>query len=148
MENTNKSLFDINFDENVKQSLKGAATWGGIAAIASIIVSILGVVNYFIERGKLSKYGGGGYEAVRVQQAAEAGGFVSVAITLIIGIILFVFLSKFSRKAKSGVDASDQYLINEGLGSLATYFKFIGILFIIVIVIFGLALLIGLGQTI
>ena len=148
MENTNKSLFDINFDENVKQSLKGAATWGGIAAIASIIVSILGVVNYFIERGKLSKYGGGGYEAARVQQAAEAGGFVSVAITLIIGIILFVFLSKFSRKAKSGVDASDQYLINEGLGSLATYFKFIGILLIILIVIFGLGLLIGLGQTI
>ena len=148
MENTNKSLFDINFDENVKQSLKGAATWGGIAAIASIIGSILGLVNYFAERGKISRYGGGGYEAVRVQQAADAGGFISVAIALIIGIILFVFLNKFSRKAKSGVDASDQYLINEGLGSLAAYFKFIGVLLIIMIVVFGLALLIGIGQRV
>jgi hypothetical protein len=146
MENTNKSLFDISFDENVKQNLKGAATWAGIAAIVSIIGSGLGLVNYFMERGKISKYGGDGYDTMRVQQAADTGGFVSVVITLIIGIILFVFLNKFSRKTKSGVDASDQYLINEGLGSLATYFRFIGVLLIIFIVFFGLALLAVIGQ--
>ena len=148
MENNNKSLFDINFDENVKQNLKGAAKWGGIAAIVSLVGSILGLVNYFVEKGKTPKYVGSGYESIRVQQATDAGGFVSVAITLIIGIILFVFLNRFSRKAKSGVDTSDQYLINEGLGSLSTYFKFIGVLLIILIVLFGLALLIGIGQTV
>lgn len=145
MENTNQSLFDINFDENVKQNLKGAATWGGIAAIVSIIGSVLGLVNYFVERGKISRYGGNNYDAM--QQAAETGGFVSAAITLILGIILFVFLNKFSRKTKSGVDASDQYMINEGLGSLATYFRFIGVLLIIFIVFFGLALLLVGGQS-
>lgn len=145
MENTNQSLFDINFDENVKQNLKGAATWGGIAAIVSIIGSVLGLVNYFVERGKISRYGGNNYDAV--EQAAQTGAFVSVAITLIIGIILFVFLNKFSRKTKSGVDASDQYMINEGLGSLATYFRFIGVLLIICIVFFGLALLLVGGQS-
>ena len=42
MENStsDKSLFDLSFDENVKQSLKGAATWGGIAAIVSLIGSV------------------------------------------------------------------------------------------------------------
>ena len=126
MENStsDKSLFDLSFDENVKQSLKGAATWGGLAAIVSLIGSILGLVNYFVEKGKESRYGGNSLEEMQIQQAANTGGFVSVVITLIIGIILFYFLNKFSRSAKAGVDTNDHYLINEGLGSLSTYFKF------------------------
>ncbi|MDZ4810117.1 MAG: hypothetical protein SGI96_17915 [Bacteroidota bacterium] len=145
--NTGKSLFDISFDDNVKQNLKGAAIWGGIAAIVSLIGSIFGLINYFTQKGKISS-GRSGYEGMRVQQAADVGGFVSVAITLIIGIILFVFLYKFSQKSKSGINANDQYLINEGLGSLSTYFKFIGVLMIIIIVLFGLGVLIGIGQSI
>jgi hypothetical protein len=145
--NTDKSLFDISFDENVKQNLKGAAVWAGIAAIVSLVQSILGLVNYFVQKGKLSRYSGD-YESIRVRQATEAGGLVSVAITLIIGIILFVFLFKFSNKAKAGVAASDEFLINEGLGSLSTYFKFIGVLLIIVFAFAILGgLLIGIGST-
>ena len=148
MENStsDKSLFDLSFDENVKQSLKGAATWGGLAAIVSLIGSILGLVNYFVEKGKESRYGGNSLEEMQIQQAANTGGFVSVVITLIIGIILFYFLNKFSRSAKAGVDTNDHYLINEGLGSLSTYFKFIGVLLIIIFVLFALGILIGIGQ--
>ena len=148
MENSNsdKSLFDLSFDENVKQSLKGAATWGGLAAIVSLIGSILGLVNYFVEKGKESRYGGNSLEEMQIQQAANTGGFVSVVITLIIGIILFYFLNKFSRSAKAGIDTNDHYLINEGLGSLSTYFKFIGVLLIIILVLFALGILIGIGQ--
>ncbi|MBK8139799.1 MAG: hypothetical protein IPK57_01430 [Chitinophagaceae bacterium] len=148
MENStsDKSLFDLSFDENVKQSLKGAATWGGIAAIVSLIGSVLGLVNYFVEKGKESRYGGNSLEEMQIQQAANTGGLVSVVITLIIGIILFYFLNKFSRSAKAGVDTNDHYLINEGLGSLSTYFKFIGVLLIIILVLFALGILIGIGQ--
>ena len=148
MENStsDKSLFDLSFDENVKQSLKGAATWGGIAAIVSLIGSVLGLVNYFVEKGKESRYGGNSLEEMQIQQAANTGGFVSVVITLIIGIILFYFLNKFSRSAKAGIDTNDHYLINEGLGSLSTYFKFIGVLLIIILVLFALGILIGIGQ--
>ena len=145
MENVNpeKSLFDISFDENVKQNLKGAATWGGIAAIASLIGSVLGLVNYFVAKGKIDRYSVGYREA---RQASDIGGFISVAISLIIGIFLFVFLNKFSRMSKSGVDAGDPHLINEGLGSLSVYFRFIGVLVIIMIVLVGLSVLIGIGQ--
>ena len=148
MENStsDKSLFDLSFDENVKQSLKGAATWGGIAAIVSLIGSVLGLVNYFVEKGKESRYGGNSLEEMQIQQAANTGGLVSVVITLIIGIILFYFLNKFSRSAKAGVDTNDHYLINEGLGSLSTYFKFIGVLLIIILVLFALGIFIGIGQ--
>ncbi len=58
MENqdTNQSLFDLRFDENVKQNLRTAATWGGIAAIISIIGSALGLINYFVQAGKPKTY--------------------------------------------------------------------------------------------
>lgn len=144
--NTDKSLFDISFDETVKQNLKGAATWAGIAAFVSLIGSILGLVNYFIAKQRITRYDG--FEGIRTQQVTTVTGFVSVAISLIIGIILFVFLNKFSMKSKAGVDGNDQYLINVGLASLSTYFKFIGVLLIIIIVIAGLVFMIGVGQNV
>ena len=97
---------------------------------------------YFVSQGKTSRYTG--YEQT---SAASASALITIIISFLIGVALFVFLSKFSRKAKSGVDASDQYLINEGLGSLATYFKFIGILLIIIIVFALLGVLASLGRT-
>lgn len=148
MENTNKSLFDISFDENVKQNLKAAATWGGIAAVVTLARSILGMINYFVLRGKISRYNYGGYEGMRVQQTAEATGIVSIVIGLIITIILFTFLNKFSRKTKSGIDANDHSLINVGLGNLSTYFKIIGVLLIIMIVFVGLGMLVGIVQNV
>ena len=149
MENTNteKSLFDISFDENVKQNLRTAAGWGGIAAIVSIAGSILSVVNYFVQRGKISSYRSS-YNGIRVQQTVNTSGFLSVALSLIIGIVLFVFLFKFSNKAKEGVATNDQYLINEGLGSLSVYFRFIGVLFILVIVLVALVIMAGIGSRI
>ena len=59
--------------------------------------------------------------------SATAGGILSPLISLGIGIALFVFLNKFARSAKAGVDANDSYLINEGLGGLSTYFKIVGV---------------------
>lgn len=148
MENTHtdQSLFEINYDENIKQQMKGAAQWGGLAAIVSIIGSGLGVVGYFVEKQKGSSITYTGYNDYQVQKAADTGGFVSVVISLIIGIVLFYFLNKFSRSVKKGLETNDNYFINEGLGSLSSYFKVIGILLIVVIVLVGLAALIGLSQ--
>ncbi len=146
MENTgtDKSLFDINFDENVKFNLKGAALWGGIAAIVSLVGSIIGLIDYFVQRQKIKRIYSS-YGDIGLQQPDQTGGFVSVFISLVIGIVLFVFLNKFSKKTKLGVDTNDQYLINEGLRGLSAYFKTMGILVIIVIVLSLLGVLIALG---
>src|SRR5258706_9295537 len=143
MENqdTNKSLFDLSFDENTKLQLKGAATWGGFAAVISIIGSILGVINYFIQKSNPKTYNFEGFSELRTQ-TESTGNLASVIITFIIALVLFYFLNKFSRSAKAGVHGSNQQLIGEGLGSLSNYFKTIGVLLIICIVFLGLALLI------
>ena len=146
MENqdTDKSLFDLSFDENTKQQLKGAATWGGIAAIVAIIGAILSFINYFIQKNNVKSFQFEGFPEMRTSQSS--GNIVSSIITLALGIVLFYYLNKFSKSAKAGVDGSNQQMINEGLGSLSTYFKIIGVLLIIAIVFVCFALLIGIGS--
>lgn len=145
-ENTNPStsLFDFNLDENLKQNLRGAANWAGLAAIVSFAGSILGLINFFIQRAKMQalyrEYGSFG-----VSSPEMTGGLVGAFISFAIGIVLFVFLLKFSRKTKQGVDAGETYLINEGLSGLSVYFRVIGIILIIVIIfmLIGLSALLG-----
>ena len=141
MENqdTNKSLFDLSFDENTKQQLKGAATMGGIAAIAAIIGAILSFINYFIQRNNVKSFQFEGFPEMKASQSS--GNIVSSIIMLALGIVLFYYLNKFSKSTKAGVDGSNQGMISEGLASLATYFKIIGVLLIIAIVFVFLALL-------
>jgi hypothetical protein len=148
MENldTNKSLFDFNFDEQVKEQLKGTATWAGIAAIISLSGYILGVINYFFMRGKVQTFRSTAFPDAQLSKTETAGGFIGIFITLLIGIFLFYYLNTFSKSAKAGVDSNNQPLINKGLGNLSSYFKLIGVLLIICIVLFGLALLIGIGS--
>lgn len=145
MENpaTGKSVFDLSFDENLKQQLKGAAKWGGFAAIISITGSVLTVITYFIQKNNPGAYKVQGFPDMQTQNAAN---LFSVIITFILGLILFYFLNKFSRAARNGIDGNDQLQINEGLGSLSTYFRIISILLIIGIVFLALGLLIGVGT--
>jgi hypothetical protein len=130
MENTSEkdTLFDMSFDNNVKTSMRDCATWAGMAAIISLINSIIGLIQYFMA------------------ERASPGGLLGPLISLGIGIALFVFLNKFSRLVKSGVDTNDTYIINEGLGNLSTYFKFTGVLIIIILVLVLLGLLIALSM--
>lgn len=136
------SLFDLKADENVKQQLRGAAHWGGIAALVSMIVTGLGLVNYIVEsaKPKPSFYRSEGFERNFIQ-TEQSDNIVSVVISLIIGIFLFIFLNRFSKNTKAGIDGDNQELVTEGLGNLSTYFKIIGVLLIIILVLFGLALL-------
>ncbi|MBE2229031.1 MAG: hypothetical protein IAE96_00130 [Chitinophagaceae bacterium] len=146
MENNSndQSLFNINFDENVKSSLRDLASWAGIAAILSLVGSVLGLVQHFAMKNKLDR----AFGDLQVQRSADSGGLISALISLGIGIALFVFLNKFARMTKAGVAANDAFQINEGLSGLATYFKVLGVLIIIVLVFFALAMLVALGSGI
>ena len=145
MENTsgNESLFDLSFDNNVKSSLRELAVWAGLAAIVSLVNAVLGLISYFVQMSKINSIVGDMGTSSRMM----AGGLVTPLISLGIGIALFIFLNKFSRLSKSGVDNNDTYLINEGLGNLATYFKFVGILIIILLVIVLLLFMFGLAMN-
>jgi hypothetical protein len=145
MENqdTNKSLFDINFDDNVKRDMRGAANWGGIAAILSLTGAILSVVAHFVVRNRIaSQYEGFGEYQYRSQRADT---LLYVLIALIIYGFMFYFLNRFAKLTKTGLDGNNPQLITDGLNNLANYFKVIGVIIIIILTLFFLGILIGLA---
>jgi NADH:ubiquinone oxidoreductase subunit 5 (subunit L)/multisubunit Na+/H+ antiporter MnhA subunit len=130
------SLFNLRFDENAKEGFRAAAIVAGIAAIVTLARAVISITAFFVERSRKSvvEIDEGYYD-----QATEKSGSDSV-LSLILAILvflvtvgLFYFLYRFATKAKSGISNASLDDMNEGMGSLANYFKTIGILFIILL---------------
>jgi Na+/H+ antiporter NhaC len=139
-QNTNQSLFDLSFNENLKSQLKGAAVWGGIAAITALASSVLNMVKAFMDKNNpQAEYRIEGFGDARMT-TDSSGNIVSVVISLIISILLFYFLNRFSSLTKNGLNGNNQDMVSNGLGSLASYFITIGVLIIIILVIFLLVM--------
>ena len=146
-QNTNQSLFDLSINENTKTQLRGAAVWAGIAAILSLVSAIIGLARSIIERNNPAKeYRFEGFNNQATVSTQSTGNVVSTVISLIITILLFYFLNRFSGQTKSGLISNNQELVNNGLGSLSSYFVTIGIILIIGLAFLVLALAIGLSA--
>ncbi len=144
-QNTNQSLFSLRINENAKAQLKGAAVVAGVAAILSLTNSILSVVKAFMEKNKPAvEYQLEGFPQASVS-AQRTGNVAGAIISLIIAILLFYFLNRFSTQTKTGLNANNSELVSSGIGGLSAYFVTAGILIIIVLAftILGIAALAG-----
>lgn len=148
MENTSpeSTLFEFTYDEELKNSLHAAAQWAGIAALASFISTILGVISFFIQRARLDAIYRE-YAAYGVSRPAMTSNLISALISFVIGVLLFVFLIKFSQKTKSGLESGNGFLLNEGFAGLTVYFRIIGVILIIAIVLMLAGLLAIMGMA-
>lgn len=136
-QDTNSSLFNLSLTDNVKTQLKGAALWAGIAAILSLVTTIINIVVQFMGGGASARYKSTeGFNEAVVVQAEMAGNIVSAVITLAITGLFFYFLYRFASLTKAGLNNNDQEMVNNGLGSLSAYFITIGIIFIIALAVF------------
>lgn len=138
------TLFELQYDEELKNSLQSSAKWAGLAALVSFVSTVMGMVGFFIQRAKMQALYRE-YAEYGISQPAMSSGMISALISFVIGVVLFVFLMKFSRKTKSGLESNEGYLLNEGFSGLAVYFRIIGIVLIIAIIFILFALLALLG---
>jgi hypothetical protein len=136
------SIFEFNIDEETKSHLNGIAQWAKVNAIVGFVALGISVITTFIGIGKISSLSGSGSAFVG---SAMLGIFISVIISLLLNITL-ISAASYLKKA---VENTDQGSFEAGITKLAAYFKILGILFIIVLVIFVLALLVGIivGAT-
>jgi hypothetical protein len=134
------SLFSMNFDDNTKQQMKGAATVGGIAAIIYIASAALGLVNYFVQRTRPTPIILEGFGNSNMSRSGD--NIIWTMISFVVAIVLFYFLNRFSMRIKNGINGSSPAEVTEGLGALANYFKTIGVLLIIAIGLFTLAIVV------
>ncbi|MES2328969.1 MAG: DUF5362 family protein [Bacteroidota bacterium] len=117
MENNLNDIFKLEMSPKLKEDLRAAATWGRIIAIMGLCSAALSLI-----------------------VSITRGAVLSALIVAAISVFIYLYLFKFGNEAKKALDTNDQQLLNEGLLSLRTYFKILGVIMIIVIIICVLAI--------
>ena len=136
MENQQQSenVFGLTIQEEARQVLKTLSIWARIVAITAFVSYGLAFVVAIIGR----QYSDSPYPYTG---SARAGGIIGALIMLAIGIPLNLYLYNFAKSSLASIASSDTNQLENGFYNLRKYFKFLGILFVIILVCFGLIVL-------
>lgn len=123
-----KSIFELDIDEEGKSQFSTIAQWANINAIVGFVSLGLSVISTVMVIGKVS--------------SAAGSGVFSLIISVAISLALNITLLAAATNIKKGIEQTDQGHFALGLNKMATYFKIVGILTIVVLVILTLVLLV------
>ncbi|HLX91645.1 MAG TPA: hypothetical protein VKR32_08180 [Puia sp.] len=140
MEVQQDSIFKLGFDENAKELLKSLALWAKICSVCAFIGYGINLIVAFLGRGN-SRLSEESFNAVSTANYSRAGAIASALISAAIGCAINYFLYRFSIETNRGVNNLDQFQLNEGFANLKTYFKILGIILVIALILFGLVFL-------
>ena len=142
----NESLFSLSIDPVTKSHLSETSRWTKVLAIGGIVCVVLIVAAGIYQYILLSRF-----------DDVFGRGFDSARISIIIGYILVLlliffpvlYLFRFSARMKTAIDSNDQNALNEAFLYMKVYFRYLGIITVISLVLFGLSFIIGIvgGAT-
>jgi len=124
--NLSADLYEAEFNEDGRTALTGVAQWGFISAMVGLISLAINLLVMVVDVARFSNSG-----AV----SALFGSLFTTAISLVLNLTLLAA----TQKIKLAMEQSDQEEFILGLSKLARYFKILGIITIIALVIFGIA---------
>lgn len=141
------NLFGLNIDDPIRNHLFETARWGRFLAIIGFIVCgllvVLGI--YFVTSVNTSPGGyRGRYDMYDQGSAFEGLGTMMAVVYVLMALLYFfpcLFLLRFSGKMKAALAANDQAQLTSSFQNLKVLFRYIGILTIIVLAIYALALI-------
>jgi Family of unknown function (DUF5362) len=146
MEQSNQNLFDLQIDHQTNSFLSEAAKWGKFLAIMGFIFcGIMAIAALFAGRSMASMMPG---LSTTEGTTAVIGGFVTV-FYLIFALIYFfpcLYLFNFSSKMQVALRSNQQDLLNTSFRNLKSCFKFMGILTIVILSFWILAIIIIIGA--
>ena len=143
---SNTSLFSLSIDPVTKAHLTEAARWARFLAIVGmiglalmILFGIFGSAMLFSTAGSFDgNYGASGMGAY------SSGIFATYMI--VIALVYFfplLYTLRFANKMRTALNANDQQALNTSFQNLNICFRYIGILTIIGLVFFGIAMIFG-----
>ena len=139
----NQALFSLTIDPGTKAYLNETAKWAKFLSIVAMIVLIL--VFLFtvlsasvLDNATLITLGG---PSARVSQGASnsvrIGMVIGSLIMVAIGFIPLFYLLQFANRMKKALAANQQNILNESFYNLKRYFRFLGIVVIIVLILYA-----------
>jgi hypothetical protein len=138
------SLFDLHLDQQSVNYLSEAARWSRLLSIVGFIycgfMAVMGLFFGAAMSRMVSEAGRGTAESGMLGMSSAFLGFF-----LILGALILFFpayyLFSFSTKMRRALRNNDQSVLSESLKNLKSYFKFFGILVIIILSFYALALI-------
>ena len=119
-----ENLINLAYTQKLKKEFQTLANWANIVAIIGFINAGLSLI-----------------------AAARLGNIGSALISVAISVALNIYLLKFAKSMKAGLETSNQNETNEGLNNLKTYFLVYGIILIIAIAVIALVLTFAFGYV-
>ncbi|HKO79227.1 MAG TPA: DUF5362 family protein [Chitinophagaceae bacterium] len=149
-QNQDTSLFGINVDQAGRSHLGEAARWAKFLSIIGFIVCgiivLVGVFFGSVFSTLTSRYGNSPYDDFP-SSAASGLGTMAAVFYIIFALIYFIptlFLYRFASKMKTALASNNQVVLNTSFQNLKACFRFVGILTIIMIAFWLLAVIVGL----
>lgn len=138
MENTEINLFDLQMDEMSKSYLKETAKWAKFLSIVGIVICILMVLAGIwvaFAFGSAGRELGGMF-------AATGGSFIGIFYLFIAALYFFpcLYLFRFSKNMLESLNTGENFQMQDAFRNLKSSFKFVGILTIIVLSLYILAI--------
>jgi hypothetical protein len=145
MEETDtSSLFSLSIGTITKAHLTDTAKWARFLAIAGIVLLCLGVLFTVLTLTVLpnTMFTGVTYGSAGRDEMTTSVKIISAILILIFFVIAFLpmwYLLQFANKMKTALYSNDQEALNNSFLNIKRYFRYVGIITIIVLAIYGLA---------
>lgn len=146
--NTESNLFELQIDHEVSSHLRETAKWAKFISIVSFVILGLIVAVVLIFGSIAFSYSSASPFSAAIMPSNGIAQFLMFL--LIIAMIFFpaLFLLKFSNKMLQALNNNDQYTLVASFRQLKLYYKYIGILTLVVISIYALIFLIGIVMAV
>ncbi len=139
------SLFDLHIDHQSSAYLGETARWSKFLSIVGFIFCglfvLIGLFAGSFMAGTFGRFGGGA--------GMMGGAFFSVLYVLLALLYFFpcLYLYNFAAKMQVALRTNDQEQLSQSFRNLKSCYKFMGILMIVVLGFYALALLIGIFSA-
>lgn len=142
MEENKTDILNLPLSDRAANYLKEAARWARFLAIFGFVV--MGIV--LLAGVALTTY----FSSVMASELGPMGGAILPFVYILFSLLYFfpcLYLFRFARKTSSAVLASDMMLMEEGFRNLKAFFRYMGILLIVVLSFYALALVLGVAAA-
>ncbi|HRE52801.1 MAG TPA: DUF5362 family protein [Flavitalea sp.] len=142
MEQQNSNVFDLHYDQESAGYFEQSAKWARFIAIVGFVFCGLFAVASFFMGSIFSSMP----EMSGVGMGMLGGGAVTAfyLIFALIGFFPCLYLYRFATQLQEAIKANDMAKMNYALKNLKSYFKFIGILLIVTLAFYAVAIIGGL----
>jgi uncharacterized membrane protein len=146
-QNQDKSLFELSLSHDSRSHLGETAKWAKFLAICGMIFLVLMVIFGIIASIGISKASSQFDNAYRQQGMSTTGLGAGMMVMYILMALLYffpcLFTLQFANKMKLALASNDDLLLSESFRSLKKTFRYMGVLTIIGLAFFLLAILTG-----